>query len=140
MTPSHNDIGAFISVRRAIPPQAAAAGAISGDSNTGIDRSGFQSCVLHVGTGATSGTPDSFSVAGKLQESDSAATGYTDITDAAITSITTENSAAKVNVDLSGCKQYIRAVVTPAFVNGSTPKVGVEAVIVLGGSANLPTT
>jgi hypothetical protein len=45
-----------------------------------------------------------------------------------------------VNVNLAGCKQYVRAVVTPAFVNGTSPKIEVAAVIVLGGAHTLPTT
>jgi hypothetical protein len=141
MTPAQKkNSGASFKALKAIPPQDAAAGAISGNSDAGHDRTGFGSCQLHVAVGAASGTPDSFSVAGKLQESDSESTGYTDISGAAITSITADNGEARVNVDLSGCKKYIRAVVTPAFVNGTSPKVEVAATIVLGGPDTVPYT
>jgi hypothetical protein len=136
MLPSRNDIGAYISPRRALAVQDATAGAIPGP---GIDRSGFDSCVLHVAVGTASGTPDSFSVAGKLQESDDNS-AFSDIAGASIAAIATDASEAHVNVNLAGCKQYVRAVVTPAFVNGTSPKIEVAATIVLGGAHTLPTT
>jgi len=134
------NIGAHLLSKIGVVPAARTAGATNG---TGINRLGHQSCVLAVKTGASSGTPDSFTVAGKLQHSadNSKWADYTDpITGnvVAITALAAANSIAEVDADLSGAKLYIRAVVTAAFVGGTTPAINCDATILLGGSAELP--
>jgi len=134
------NIGAYISPRVGTTPQAAAA-AVTG---TGLDRKGFASCVLFVEAGQKGGDvePTTFSLAGKLQQSsdNGDADAYADITDAAITAITAEDGSAQVDVDLTGCERYIRAVLTPAFVGGTNPTLLCNSAIVLGGADALPTT
>lgn len=133
------NIGAYTAERIGNTPKERAAGA---DNGTGIDRTGYSSCTLFVMTGVDSGTPTSFTLNCKLQQSsdDGSSDAYADITDAAITAITAENTYAKVDVNLQGCEQYIRAVMTPAFVDGSSPKLFSASAIVLGGADSLPAT
>lgn len=133
------NIGAYIAPRVGIVPASRAAGTTNG---TGIDRQGLNSCTLFVQTGASSGTPSAISLACKLQESsdDASADAYADITDAAITAITAVNTYAQVDVDLTGCERYVRAVMTPAFTGGSSPEILSSAAIIFGGADNLATT
>lgn len=138
MHPSRNNIGAFVDPDVGITPRAPTASgtAIKGSA---IDRTGFDSCVLVVQTGQDSGTPDSFSVAGKLQHSDTTTDGdFTDLTGAAIAAITTEDALAEVDVNLADAKQYVRAVVTPTYVGGTTPSVLLSAAVIKGGARNPP--
>lgn len=114
-----------------VAPISATAGAITG---TTVDTRGFGDGMAVISVGATSGTPDSFTVAAKLQESADDST-WSDISGATITTVTAANKTAEIKIELgskAASKRYVRAVVTPAFVNGTTPKVGVSAVIVLG--------
>jgi hypothetical protein len=129
------NIGAQVKVERAIKPQAAGAGTINGPA---IDRLGFLSAVLHVGTGDVSGSPSAQTVDAKLQESADGATGWTDISGAAISQITSANAQAEKDVSLSGAKRYIRAVVTVSFTGGTSPTIGAAATVVLGGKDVLP--
>lgn len=140
MNPQITDGGAFVSPQIGVTPRAPTASgtAIKGDA---IDRLGFGSCVFDVLTGATSGTPDSFSVAGKLQHSDTTTDGdFTDLTGATTTAITAVGTLARKNVDLTSAKRYIREVITPTYVGGSTPYVFVAGQVTLTGPSNPPTT
>jgi hypothetical protein len=134
------NIGAHLLPKIGIVPNDRAAGAVNG---TGFDRIGYNSCVLTVVTGAISGGSDSQTVAAKIQHSsdDSAYADYTDPSTgaaAAITTISSASSADSVDVNLIGAKKYIRVVLTPAFVGGTTPKIGCGAVVILGGAVKEP--
>ena len=114
-----------------VAPITAAAGAITGAT---VDTRGFGDAMAIVTVGVTSGTPDSFTVAAKLQES-ADDSSWADITGATITTVTAASKTAEINVELAkkaASKRYIRAVVTPAFVGGTSPKIGVGAIVVLG--------
>ncbi len=134
-TPTRKDIGAFIKAQAGINPQDSAAATINGAA---IDRQDFDSCVLHAACGAASGTPTAQTVDAKLQDSPDGSTGWADIAGAAITQLAADNAEAEVDVDLSGAKRYIRAVVTVGFTGGITPKIPVAASVVLGGARALP--
>lgn len=124
-----------VKVDTSVRPAAAAAGAINGGA---IDTKGFGDAVVAVSVGATTGTPTSFTVAAKVQESADGSTGWVDVADAAITAITAANKTAEMNVLINAraaSLRYIRAVVTPAFVAGTSPTVGVSAVVLLGRPA-----
>lgn len=131
------NIGAFIKTVVGIDPDNASAGTINGAA---IDRTGFESCVLHLAAGAASGAPTTQAIDAKLQESADGATGWTDIEDAAVTQITADDTDGEVDVDLSGAKQFIRAVVEVAFTGGTTPAIPVAAAVVLGGPQEVPAT
>ena len=71
-------VGPEIAPRTGLSPQA-----LSGSSDVngpGIDRLGFASCKVVAKTGATTGTPTSFTVAVRLQHSDTIGSGYVDFT------------------------------------------------------------
>lgn len=101
-----------------------------------IDTMGYSSAMFVVENGAATGTPDSYTVAGKVQESDNAnGSSASDITGAAITTITADNKSAQIRVDglgTGGRKRYLVLVITAAFVNGSTPKALVSGMCLLG--------
>lgn len=120
-----------------VRPQAATAGALNGGA---VDTAGFSSAMAIFENGAATGTPDSYTVDGKIQESADGSTGWTDVTGATITQITADNKSAQVRIEGLGTsrKRYLRAVATPAFVNGTSPKALVSALIVLGRARSAP--
>lgn len=134
------DIGSAVWVAKAINPQAAAAGAING---TSMDRmtageQGFRSCVCKLSVGATTGTPTSFTVDAKLQDSADGTT-FADVSPAQnLTQLTTANSETRLGVNLLNLRRYVRMVVTPAFVGGTSPTVAVAAEFVFGGARKIP--
>jgi len=130
------NIGSHVKVLNAVPPQDAAAGAING---TGIDRTPYESAVLHLAVKDASGTPSAQSVPAKVQHSDDDST-YVDVTGATIAALTTDNAQASLKINLAGYKKFVRAVVTPAFTGGTTPKIEVVATWVFGGPTVIPTT
>jgi len=131
------DTGGELLTKRAMSPQA-----ISGSSavnGVAIDRKGFESGVFTIASGAAGGTPTSFSMAIKVQHADASnfATPV-DVTtaqnnDGAVTAtITAIDSEAEVNVDFRKLKRYVRVVVTPTFVGGSSPDLLVASSVALG--------
>lgn len=119
-----------------IEPQLAGAGTINGDE---VDTKGDHDLMLVVETGVDAGTPTSFTVDVKLQESDTSGSGFTDITGAAITQITTEDTIEVKGLQGVGYKKrYIRAVATVAFVGGSTPTIALNARILVQKKASEP--
>jgi len=115
-----------------VRPNTVAAGAVNGEA---VDTRGFGDAVAIVGVGSTTGTPDSFTVNAKVQESADGSTGWTDISGAAIVAVTAADKNGEIAVSISkrvASLRYIRLVVTPAFVAGTSPKVGVTGTIVLG--------
>lgn len=129
-------IGADVKMAVGVVPAAYAAGTTNG---TGFDRSGFQSCVLEVSTGALTGAPSTQTVDVKLQHSDVVGSGYADFSPTvAVAQITAANTRKRKSVDLSGAKQFIRAVQVAAFTGGSSPTIGSAVTIVLGGAIERP--
>lgn len=107
-----------------------------------IDTLGYHSAMFVVENGAATGTPDSYTVAGKVQESDAAnGSSPADISGAAITTITADGKSAQIRVDglgTGGRKRYLGLVVTSAFVNGTSPKALVSGLCILGRAARKP--
>lgn len=137
--PLISQIGAYIKAFLGVAPVAhSGTTAVNG---AGIDRSTFASGVLVVTNGATSGSPTSFTVTGKVQDSadnSSFADYKPDGTNVASLVNSTAGSTAQLDVDLATARQYIRVVTTPAFVAGTSPTVIAGANLVLGGSDTLP--
>lgn len=127
------DLGGYVNTLREASPQAIST-ALNG---VGIDRLSYLGAVFAIEVGATTGTPTSFTVDAKLQESADNTT-FTDIAGATMTQITAANSHGEINLNLAGIKRYIRAVITPAFVGGTAPTVLVGASCVLGQASSLP--
>jgi len=129
-----SDIGSYIKATGSIFPQT-----ISGSSavnGSAVDRSGYESCMVAASVGAATGSPTSYSVATKLQDSANGTNGWTDIASGA--TISADNTGSALRVDLSSARQYIRAVSTPTFSGGSSPAVPHHATIILGGAKVLP--
>lgn len=139
---NQQDIGAYIHTELGIRPQALAAGTAT--SPAGIDRmpagsdQGFDSCELHVDTGASSGTPTTLSLAASLEQSADGSSGWTAISGSAITAITAVNSQARAKVNLRGCQRYVRATATAAFTGGTTPTILIGCSIAFGGAQKSP--
>lgn len=112
----------------------------AGDENgLVIDRVNFLSGVFGLAVGAASGTPTSFTVSVRLQTGD--LSNGTDMADFIPCQQATVISSADLiaddtfnftNADIIGAKKFIRAVVTVAFVAGTTPAIPVNAFLALG--------
>lgn len=135
------DINAYIKPVVGVVPTASAAATINGAS---IDRINYQSAVLVANTGAETGSPSARSLNAKIQHSTDGSTGWNDYTDpttgavAAITAITAASTQAKVAVNLSAAKRYIRVVETVAFTGGTSPTLAVSGHVILGGALVTP--
>ena len=104
-----------------------------------IDRLGLYSAVVEVGVGAVSGTPDSFSVAAKIQHSDTTTDGdFVDVTGYTLTALTAINTNTHEAFNLTPLKRYIRVVITPEFTGGTTPKIYLTGAVALGDADEEP--
>lgn len=124
--------------KSALDPVAAAAGASNGIV---IDTFGYNSATFVIQNGAATGTPDSYTVNAKLQEGALAnGSDMADVSGVTITAITADSKSAVLRVDGLGTsrKRYLRVVVTPAFVNGTSPKALISAVANLGRAFKKP--
>lgn len=136
-------VGAEVASRIGLDPAARSAGAVNG---TGIDRTGFNSCVLIGQAGAVTGAPSAQTVDYKLQHSDLIGSGYVDYTPSipnpggtgAVAQLTAVSTVKKRSIDLKTAKQFIRVVGTVGFTGGTTPTLNTSAIIVLGGADVLP--
>jgi hypothetical protein len=139
--PSASNIGASIALAHGVSPQAVT----TATNGTGFDRTGYGSCVLSVSAGAATGAPTSWTLDAKLQHS-SDNSAWADVpagvASAAITQMTSGNSNAnstfKKSINLNGVKQYVRVVLTPGFVGGTSPTLLAAATVVLGGAVTKP--
>jgi hypothetical protein len=143
MHPINRDIGSYIhTANKSHSPAANAAGTRNG---TALEIKDTRSIVVTANIGATSGTPDSFSVAYKLQDSTDGTT-FADATDAdsntAVLTVTTASSAGELDINLvKFCREaatHIRFLETVAFVGGTSPTVLAGATITRGPGQNLP--
>ncbi|MBM4356938.1 MAG: hypothetical protein FJ096_02405 [Deltaproteobacteria bacterium] len=135
MTYLASNIGAEILPVAGLPALANSAGTRNGAA---IDRlqSGAManSLVLVANTGATTGSPTAQTYDLKIQDSADGATGWADLSGAAIAQKTTATAAlVQCEVDLLPAKRYIRAVEVVAFTGGTTPATPAAADVILGG-------
>ena len=110
---------------------------------TGIDRHAVgnaQSVVLVASCGAATGSPTAQTFDAKIQHSTASASGYADLTGAAITQITADDQIGYVDVDLTGANRYIRVVHTVTFTGGSSPAIPVATELIFGGATAEPLT
>lgn len=121
-----------VKVVSTILPITAAAGATNG---VAVDTEGYGDGMIVVSVGAATGTPDSFTVAAKVQESADGSTNWTDISGSAIATVTAASKTGEIALALNSraaAMRYVRVVATPAFVNGTSPKIAIGAVVLLG--------
>jgi hypothetical protein len=117
-----------IQLNWAFQPQDSAAATITGDA---IDRASFASMVMSHRCGTASGTPTSYTVDTKLQESDASGSGFADVAGETLVQLTADNTSDEKVVDLRGRKRYLKLVTTVAFVGGTSPKVEAAGAVVL---------
>lgn len=124
----------------AVDSQLFAGGAVNGNI---IDRLGFQSLLISLGYGATTGTPTGTAIAWIVQHGAAA-----NLSDAATFATLTALGAAdanftagecvNINLNLEGAKRYIRIVPTLTFTAGTTPKLQAAVVGILADSDKNP--
>lgn len=97
-----------------------------------IDTLGYTSAMIEVKTGAATGTPDSYSVACKVQECATSGGSYTDVS-GATASLTADAKHAQIRVEGLGTSRlrYLKISMTPTFVNGTSPKALISASAVM---------
>ena len=115
----------------------------SGDA---IDREGYLSAVLGVSLGAATGTPTGITVKVKFTECDTESGSYTPVADKLIVlgktvdgdgAVTIEADPAgselhNIDIDLVGCKQFIKATVAVECTGGTSPSCTATCAIALG--------
>lgn len=130
------DLGNLVKVAAGVNPVDAAPGD-SPVNGPAVDRQDFESLVVMAQTGGVTGSPTSFTVTYKVQESDDGATGWVDVS-GATASITAADTAVKVPVNLHKRARYVRVVAELSFTGGSTPSVLVGATVALGFPKEVP--
>lgn len=143
MHPSLTNGGAYFDAENmTLVPAAAAAGATNGSA---IAIGTARSLKLVCFTGATTGTPDSFSATyaleGRINGGSYAAINNIDGSAVSV-AITAASTVDSLNVNLDYAPDgtdEVRLVLTRAFVGGTTPTVVAGAVICLCGEQVLPT-
>lgn len=123
-----------VKVATTIAPIAVGAATTNGAT---IDTLGFGDGMAIVTVGATTGSPSSFTVDAKVQESSAANfASPTDITGAAITQVVAAAKTAEIKIPMSriraASKRYVRVVITTTVTGGSSPTVAIGSVILLG--------
>lgn len=115
----------------------------SGDA---IDREGYLSAVLGVSLGAATGTPTGITVKVTFTECDTEGGSYTPVADKLVVpGKTTDDTGAvtieadptgselhNIDIDLVGCKQFIKATVAVECTGGSPPSCTATCAIALG--------
>lgn len=115
----------------------------SGDA---IDREGYLSAVLGVSLGAATGTPTGITVKVTFTECDTKNGSYTPVADKLVVpgkttddtgAVTIEANPAgselhNIDIDLVGCKQFIKATVAVECTDGSSPSCTATCAIALG--------
>lgn len=115
----------------------------SGDA---IDREGYLSAVLGVSLGAATGTPTGITVKVKFTECDTERGSYTPVADKLVVpGKTTDDTGAvtieadpagselhNIDIDLVGCKQFIKATVAVECTGETSPSCTATCAIALG--------
>ncbi|TQF14052.1 hypothetical protein FJV41_20860 [Myxococcus llanfairpwllgwyngyllgogerychwyrndrobwllllantysiliogogogochensis] len=143
MHPTRNNVGAYIHAANLSHAPAAQA---AGSRNGAVFTFGtFRSLVLCAVTGATAGTPTSFSATYKLQTSADGTT-WADAKDrdgdTVALAVAAAGSVAELDVDLQEVcpdgHDRIRVVETVAFTGGTAPTVLSSSTVIFGGGQTLP--
>lgn len=121
----------------ALKPQSiSGSSAVNGASYDQLSKAPCEDAMVLIANGDVSGTPDSYSLAYKIQDSADNST-FADVS--GLTASSTANNTVKVIAFRPGqLRRYIRVVATPTFTGGSSPAVAVGAVLVLDRAAKAP--
>lgn len=138
------NVGGIVTTKTALRPQSSTGAASFGLAGVVIDRSKYQSALLHVQTGAKTGAPTTVAVRAKLRHSATSGGTYVDVPVGpanpvvAIVDITDQNQDRWLELDFSAFEQFVRVDFEIVFTGGSSPAVLLSADIVLGGEAIKP--
>lgn len=127
----YNDLRTNISVKHSIDPgtNQSGDGTVNGDA---VDCQGISNdSVVHAvcDDAQASGTPTSFTIDWKIQESDDGSTGWADCVQNRATQVTADQTPQIIQARRS--KRYVRLVATVAFVGGSSPAIDLGGDILL---------
>ena len=135
------DVASEVKTLTAIKPQVASgeSAAIAGYT---LDRKGCNSGVFSVAVGDAVGTPTRFGITFKVQsksgeESWADASGQTK-TFSGETTVLVVNQQYMIPSDFRALGRYVRLVATPTFTAGSSPKIHIAAVCVIGQASVSP--
>lgn len=115
-------------------------------SGNAIDREGYLSAVLGVSLSAATGTPTGITVKVTFTECDTEGGSYTPVADKLVVpGKTTDDTGAvtieadhagselhNIDIDLVGCKQFIKATVAVECTGGTSPSCTATCAIALG--------
>lgn len=115
-------------------------------SGYAIDREGYLSAVLGVSLSAATGTPTNYTVKVTFTECDTEGGSYTPVADKLVVpGKTTDDTGAvtieadpagselhNIDIDLVGCKQFIKATVAVECTDGTSPSCTATCAIALG--------
>lgn len=122
-------------------------------SEDAINREGFLSGILAVKVGSPSGSPTGMAVKLTITESDQNAIGYAPVKDKlvcvgnaplddagaiSVTTVAAGGALVNFDLDLVGCKQFIRIKVEVVCTDGSSASCTATAALVLGDKAYTP--
>lgn len=122
-----------------------------GATGIAVDRKGFLSAVVAADIGEITGSPTEAKLSVKVEHSDTADGTFTNVEDTMINpehanqegilSVATVESEAvlQINMDLLGCKRYIKVTPTITFTGGTSPSAASAAyALVLGDPIDSP--
>lgn len=122
-----------------------------GATGIAVDRKGFLSAVIAAAIGEITGSPTEAKLSVKVEHSDTADGTFTNVEDTMINPehasregilsvVTVESEAVlQINMDLLGCKRYIKVTPTIAFTGGTSPSAAYAAyALVLGDPIDSP--
>jgi hypothetical protein len=126
-----------------VPQSFTGSTAVDGSS---VNTSGYDNAAIHVYGAEASGSPSAATLVITLQESSTGTGNWANALDNTGTvigfTLNCESAAAENVARIEGLnlnrKQYLRAVVTPAFTGGSSPAILGFAEIVLGNAEQKP--
>lgn len=122
-----------------------------GATGIAVDRKGFLSAVVAADIGEITGSPTETKLSVKVEHSDTADGTFTNVEDTMINPehasregilsvVTVESEAVlQINMDLLGCKRYIKVTPTITFTGGTSPSAASAAyALVLGDPIDSP--
>lgn len=124
---------------------------VIGATDDAIDRKGFLSAVFAASIGEVTGSPTNTKLSVKVEHSDTSNGAFTAVEDTMINPehmsregiLAEKNVESKdtlqLNLDLLGCKRYIKITPTITFTGGDSPSAAAAAyVLVLGDPTDSP--
>lgn len=121
-------------------------------SGNAIDREGFLSGILAINVGAPTGSPTAASIKVTITECDTSSGTFTAVADKKVVIGETLNAsgevtysvdktdglAANVDLDLVGCKRYVKLTCAVTFTGGTSPASTNTYAVALGDPAKMP--